>query len=414
MPKEKTVSGVRIGLVLGGIGIALPAILSGIEVGRALGFTESAYAFLLAAIAVTVMGAFSALVGAKARLSTYMLIQFSFGPMGSKLVNFSFGLTQIGWFTVNIYIFGSSAVEVGDQVLGLELGQNAYIILGGFLMTASTIFGFKALDKLALFAVPLLITTLVYMIAATFNLVSLDELIAIPGTGTMSLATASTALVGGIMVGVVLLPDLTRYARSPRDAIIAILIALAIMEPLVHLAGAMPGIATGEDLVLNILIAVGLGLFAGLILIFTSWTTNAVNLYGAGLSMSAVFPKFGEWKIIALGGIAGTAVALWDVSDLFIDFLVYQSIIFAPVVGIYVLDFFVIKRRRYDLADLSRSPAIGWQAFAAWTGGSAITYSGEQEILNLSGIPSLDGALVAALLYFLLMKLIPLKPAEQV
>jgi len=407
VPREKTVSGFRIGLVLGGIGIALPALLSGAKIGSALGLEKSIWAFLTTGAFLTVLGLISGLVGSRTRLSTYMIIRFSFGRLGSKLVNLSFALSQLGWFGVNAYLFGAAAQSAGAALLPGLFSADTYIVMGGALMTASTIFGFKALDKLALFAVPLLLLTLVLMVTQTLGLAPFGDLLARPGSGSMSFTKALSVLAGGIMVGVVLLPDLTRYSRSAVDTLIAILIPMAIVEPLVHFSAAVPSVATGLADALPILLAIGFGGWALFIVIFSSWTTNAVNLYGSGLALSAVFPRFGEWKIIALSGLAGTAIALFDIPDLFIGFLYYQALVFTPVVGIYVTDFFIIRHGHYDYRQCDAGPNISWPACAAWIIGSLIAWAGGEEWITITTVPALDAALAAAGLYWALMRLGP-------
>lgn len=402
VPADKTFSGVRIGLVLGGIGIALPALLIGAQVGSALGAADSLRAVLIAAVIVTSLATITGIIGARTRLSTYMIIQFSFGRIGSKLVNFMFALSQIGWFAVNAFIFGEAAETIGRRSLGLSFAPYFYIVGGGILMTVSTIFGFKALDKLALFAVPLLFATLILMIGETFQLLSLEELLKIPGSGELSLSTAVTALAGGIMVGVVLIPDLTRYARSSWHAVVAVLIGLGSIEPLVYMTGALPALATGEAQVLDLMLALGLGAWALGILVFTSWTTNAVNLYGAGLAMTATLPMAKEWWLIAGAGTLGTLLALLNISEWFIDFLIYQSITFAPVVGIYVSNYYLVHGGSYSLERLDTLPGVGWQAFAAWVLGSAASFTTEQGLWTLTGLPSLDGAFTGAAVYVIL------------
>lgn len=402
VPVAKTVSGVRIGLVLGGVGIALPALLAGAQVGTALGAADSLRAFLIAAVVVTALASITGTIGARTRLSTYMIIQFSFGRLGSKLVNFTFALSQVGWFAVNAFIFGEAAETIGRRSLGVGVAPYIYVVGGGALMTLTTIFGFKALDKLALFAVPLLFATVMVMIGESFQLLSLEELLNIDGTGELSLRSAVTALAGGIMVGVVLIPDLTRYARSSWDAVIAVLIGLALVEPLVYAAGALPSLASGEAQVLDIMLALGFGAWALGVLVFTSWTTNAVNLYGAGLAMTATLPKAKEWWLVAGAGTLGTALALLNVSDWFIDFLIYQSITFAPVVGIYVSNYYLVHGGKYSLERLNTVPGVGWQAFVAWALGSATSFATEQGAWTLTRLPSLDGAFAAAAIYVML------------
>ena len=396
VPADRTVSGVRVGLVLGGIGIALPALLIGAQIGAGLGAADSLRAVLIAAALITALASITGVIGARTRLSTYMIIQFSFGRLGSKLVNFAFALSQIGWFAVNAFIFGEAAETIGRRSLGLGLAPQFYVIAGGILMTLSTIFGFKALDKLALFAVPLLFVTLILMIGRSLDLMSLRELADVSGSGEIDVSTAVTALAGGIMVGVVLIPDLTRYARSSLHAVVAVLIGEALVLPLVYTTGALSALATGEAQVLEIMLALGFGAWALLVLIFTSWTTNAVNLYGAGLSLSATLGKAKEWSLIAVGGALGTLLALLNISAWFIDFLVYLSITFAPVVGIYVSNYFLVNAGSYSLDKLSLQPEIGWQAFVAWAAGSATSFATGRGDWDLTGLPSLDGAIVAA------------------
>ena len=414
VPEDKTYSGIRVGFVLGGIGIALPALLSGAEVGRALGYGQSTLAFIVAGALVTVLATISGIVGMRSRLSTYMILRFSFGLLGAKFVSLTFAIAQFGWFGVNAYFFGTAAQGVGSEALGINLDLSVYIAIGGILMTLATVFGFKALDKLALFVFPVMLVTLMVMIARTFELAPLSELLAIEGTGERTFAQAVTALSGGIIVGVLLIPDLTRYARGTVDVVIAVLIALAMIEPVVHLAASGSAIILGEVDPLPIMLALGFGGFALAFLLLTAVTTNAVNLYGSGLSLASIFPGTPEWRFIVLTGVAGTALALWDIKDVFIDFLIWQSVLFSSVLGIYVVDFFFIKNRDYDLARLQGTAPVSWAAMASWAVGALAAALTFQDIVTLTTMPNLDGVLVAGVIYFLLCKVVaPNAPTHQ-
>ncbi|MEO1150024.1 MAG: cytosine permease [Pseudomonadota bacterium] len=405
VPEDKTYSGVRVGFVLGGIGIALPALLSGAEVGRALGYTQSLIAFVVAGTLVTALAMVSGFVGMRSRLSTYMILRFSFGPTGAKLVSFTFALSQFGWFGVNAYFFGIAAQVAGESALGLSLGLAPYIVGGGVLMTLATLFGFKALDRLALFVFPVMLTTLMVMIAWTFSLAPLAAIEAVAGTGTLSFAQAVTALSGGIIVGVLLIPDLTRYARGPVDVLIAVLIALAFIEPIVHLAASGAAIHLAATDPLTIMLALGFGAYALFFLLLTSVTTNAVNLYGTGLSMASILPAVPPWIFVLVTGVAGTALALVNIADVFIDFLVWQSILFSSVLGIYVVDFFFVHRQDYTLDKLKRLAPVRLDALIAWASGAFVAALTYREELTLTTMPNLDGVLAGGLVYFLLHRL---------
>ncbi|MEM1433462.1 MAG: cytosine permease [Pseudomonadota bacterium] len=401
VPESATYSGWRIGFVLGGIGIALPAILAGAEIGSALGYAQSALAFLVAGLLVTTLALVTGFVGMRSRLSTYMILKFAFGPVGAGFVNAAFALAQFGWFGVNAYYFGLAAESAAVSTLGLALPASAYVISGGVLMAAATVFGYKSLDKLALFAFPLMLTVLAAMLASLFSDATLAELLALDGSGDLTFAQAITVLAGGIIVGVVLVPDLTRYARGTVDVVIAVLLALALVETLIHVAAAGPALRFGVQDPLAILLRLGFGSFALLFLISASLTTNVVNLYGSALALTAIQPRLPEWVYVILAGTVGTILALFDVGAWFIDFLIWQSVIFSAVLGVYVVDFFVVRRARYELALLATLPPVSLPAFAAWITGATVAALCYLELLTLTGMANLDGALVAGGCYAL-------------
>ena len=401
VPEHATYGGWRIGFVLGGIGIALPALLSGAEVGLALGYQESLKAFLIAGVLVCLLAIVTGLVGMKSRLSTYMILKFSFGEIGARLVNLSFAFAQFGWFGVNAYFFGSSAEQFGSEALGWSVPSPFYVGLGGVLMTAATVFGFKALDRLALFVFPLMIVVLSTMIVNTFSATSYDALSALPPTGDLSFAQSITVLVGGIIVGVLLVPDLTRYARRAVDVVIAAVMALLVIEVLVHVAATGPALMFETLDPIALMLGLGLGGLAFAFLIIASLSTNMVNLYGSGLALTATFPKTPEWRFVILAGVVGTGLALFNVAEYFVDFLVWQSVLFSSVLGIYVVDFFVIKRGDYRLEALAAQPRVSWAAIGAWLAGTVVAILTYREVFQATGASNIDGALVSGLLYWI-------------
>ncbi|MEL7485787.1 MAG: cytosine permease [Pseudomonadota bacterium] len=406
VPEDKTYGGWRIGFVLGGIGIALPAFLSGAEVGVALGYEQSIIAFLAAAALVTTMAIASGMVGMKSRLSTYMILQFPFGRYGAKFVNAAFAIAQCGWFGVNAYFFGAAAESVGRQTLGLEAPSSVYIIAGGALMTLATIFGYKALDRIAMVVFPLMIATLAVMTARTFAETDLPTLSAIAGDGSLTFMQSMTVLAGGIIVGVLLVPDLTRYARRPVDVVIAAVIALTIIETLVHAAASGAAILFTELDPLALMLALGFGSFAFIFLIAASVTTNAVNLYGSGLALTSIFPGGKEWAFVVMTGVVGSLAAIFEISAFFIDFLVWQSVIFSSVLGVYLIDFFFVNGQDYRLERLDGAPPVRASALFAWGVGAATAAAAFTEQWTFTSIPNLDGVIAGGGAYFVLRRVL--------
>ena len=90
VPQNKSVGGVRIGMINGGLAFAVPGLITGLEIGKALGLTQSIYAFLLGGLILSILGTVTGLVGMHNRLTSCMTMKFVFGHVGANLLSFAF------------------------------------------------------------------------------------------------------------------------------------------------------------------------------------------------------------------------------------------------------------------------------------------------------------------------------------
>ncbi len=404
VPPNMTVAGFRLGLILIGISIALPAFLQGVQIGSALGFLRSVYVFAAGGAFLAILGCFTGIVGARSGLTTYMLIQYAFGVSGAKLVNTILACTLLGWFGINAHLFGSASVNAIRDIYHFDLDINIAITVGGILMISTTIFGFKALDRLAIVAVPLLLLTLATVVWMSVTRTGWQELVATEGKGEMTLGYAISAVIGGYMAGVTLLPDLTRYLKDREQAIVASVVGLAIGFPLILMSAAIPSLATGESDLMMIIAGFGLGLPAIAVLVFSTWTTNVTNLYGAGLGLTVVFGNIQSWKMIAITGLLGTAVALAGIINHFLPFLVLLSIAIPPIAGIYVVHFYFLFKTCDSLSEAPIRKGVNIPAFVAWIVAIAVSSLSVTGIITLTTVPSFDSLIIAFVLYGLMYK----------
>ena len=198
--------------------------------------------------------------------------------------------------------------------------------------------------------------------------------------------------------------DFTRYGKTWRDSAIASFVPYFFAATLSYSVAAFAAILTGQTDVIELMLAVGLGVFALALVIFSSWITNSVNLYGCSLSIAATFPRFGEWQIAIASGIAGTAVAFLGILQHFIDFIFSLSVIFAPVAGIFVTDYFLVHRGQYGREAGSTGSGISYIALLAWALGVGVGYAGAIGFLSFSGIAACDSLLVGALSYWVMTR----------
>ena len=74
--------------------------------------------------------------------------------------------------------------------------------------------------------------------------------------------------------------------------------------------GGISYMTTGNANPVDMLLSLGLGIPALLIIVLSSVTTNVMNLYSASISFVNVWPKAKPWQIIGIGGIVMTGIAL--------------------------------------------------------------------------------------------------------
>ena len=84
-PKDFT-SGWLIAVLIAGTGLTLPILFLGSEIALAVGFKKALWAFGVSTIILTLMCMATTIIGNRSRLSTYMIMHFSFGIQGAKIV----------------------------------------------------------------------------------------------------------------------------------------------------------------------------------------------------------------------------------------------------------------------------------------------------------------------------------------
>ncbi|MGY8952702.1 MAG: cytosine permease, partial [Flavobacteriales bacterium] len=147
VPENKTVSGISIAAIIVGIGVTLPTFFLGGEVAQAIGLSKSFWIFIAVNLVLGVLCTITAIIGNRTRLSTYMLLHFSFGKKGTLFINFLIGITLLGWYSVTVEIFGGALTDAFKHLLNVDVPIYLSIIVGSILMTLTAIYGFKIIER---------------------------------------------------------------------------------------------------------------------------------------------------------------------------------------------------------------------------------------------------------------------------
>ena len=397
--ESETVSGVQIGVVLIGISITLPLMYSAGELARGIGLGRAVTATLAGALVLSLMSIPAAIVGQRTRLSSYMIIEHTFGFAGAKFVNFWFGVFLLGWYAVTAELFGRTLFLAAGELTALAVPEWAYTVLSSAVVTVTTIYGFKAIDRLALVAVPFLLLALAGVLVLSLRKTGLGELLRIPGEGSVDMPTAISAVIGAAIVGVVLTPDLTRYARTTRDCVTASFIGQGGGMSIAYVVGMIPVLAWGELEPMTYLFMMGFGGVALVVLVFATWTTNVINLYSTALASRASVPLGDYRSVVVVMGIVGTLAAIVGIADNLIDFLVVMGLLVPPIAGVYLADFFIFGRSDFSPARLEGRPAFRLNAVAVGLGTGIIAAWMHFTDRSLTNVGAIDSLLMSIAFY---------------
>ncbi len=406
VPQEKTKSWLQMGLVWAGVGISLGLLITGGAIGAGLTLPQSLGASLLGGVVLSLVAALIGVIGANTKLSTAMIGRFTFGDKGSFLVALVLAITNFGWFGVQLGLFGSTAKTAMEMGFGISGNTNLLIIVGGILMVATATIGYKALQRLSILAVPLLSILMIASIVRVLGDYSWAELWRqAPPDDAFGLGTGISLAISSFIVGAVVAPDVTRYARSAADAVGASIFGFVLSVPAVLFVGSLLAQATGTPDIVDIMIALGWGLFAFFVLMLAQWTSNDNNLYCASLGLSVMFRQWKKWRLAIVSGAAGIILAVWGIYDQFIPFLSTLGILVPSLGGVMAADYFLFNRSIYELGAMERIPGIRVLSYISWGIGTVFAFLTSFTGLVLTTVPALDGFLIAVLVHVVLYKI---------
>ena len=356
VPQEKTRSWLSMGLIWAGVGISLGLLLTGGTVGDGLTIRQAAVAAVIGGAILALVTVLIGVVGAKTNLSTAMISRFTFGDRAIILIALIQALGSYGWFAVQLGLFGKTSSTAWEMWTGLSGNVSFFIILGGICMMLTATIGYRGLDFLSKLAVPLLLLLMfgsVWKIAQDY---SFSEIMEMKGTGEpISIGLGISMVISSFIVGAVVAPDVSRYAKSAKDTVGAAILAFVIVVPIVMLIGALMAQVAGTWDIVDIMLRLGWGIIALIVLLLAQWTSNDNNLYCSALGFAVVFRKMKKWHLTVISGTLGIILALLGIYDNFTSFLTFLGVLIPPMGGVIAVDYYLFHKQHYVTSNLDRT-----------------------------------------------------------
>ena len=344
--------------------------------------------------------------GTKYGIPYAVLARASFGTRGARLPALMRAVVACGWYGIQTWFGGSMiytllGVLLGAPIaganlpgLGINAGQLACFLGFWAIQMYFIVHGMESIRKLETYTAPLKIAICFLLLWWVYDKVGgfgplLDQPSQFVAGGPKSglfwsvFWPSLTAMIGYWATLALNIPDFTRFATTQRDQVIgqslglplpmALLAALAVTvtsativlygkalwDP-VDVASRMTGIAVLVALII--------------LLIDTASVNLAANLVGPAYDFSALSPKRISYRT---GGYitAGIALAMmpWKIlestQNYIFTWLVGYSALLGPIAGILMVDYYMVRRTRLDVAQLYRIEGIyayrgGWNPAA--------------------------------------------------
>lgn len=330
-----------------GVGFCLTAFTLGGQIALGLGFWPTVAAVLIGGVILTVVGCFVGVIGVRSGLSSTVSSRFTFGTYGAIIFGLINAFCNFGWFGYQCTFFGSSVTSMFRLAAGIEVNMTVCIVVGGLLMMITAIIGYKGIQTLSKFGVPLLFLLIIFGVVKTFTIVPPGEVFSAPPVAPISFASAISLMVGSFIVGVSIVQDFTRYSKTAKDSTVGIILGFTIGYPAVVICGAIFTCAFQTNDLTDVLINVlGFSYVAAFIIVVATWTTNHNNIYQSVLGLTNAchgIVKLPRWITTAICGIIATVLGAIGMIDWLVPFLNILSVVVPPITGAMLADFYLLK-----------------------------------------------------------------------
>ena len=385
----------------------LSQLLLGATFGFGMTFWEAFWAFTVGAVFLEGLMIFVGIAGMREGLTASMLARWTgFGRGGASVLGLAICISLIGWFGIQSGISGAGLNRIVP-----EIPAWAWSLGFGLIITLIVVRGIESMQWLANITVPLFMVLIAWAAWAELSNHSISQLIneAPPGAH-LDFVTATTIVAGSFILGAVITPDMTRYNRSAGDVVKQTIVGITLGNYSIGMIGVLLAHAVKSADVTQIIFT-SVGWVGILIIVLGTSKINDWNLYSAGLGIvsffnSAMGKRLNRAHVTLILGVVGTVLAAIGILDKFIDILMVLGVVFPPVVGIVLAEYFVIKKWR-PLLDASRSSGLppaespNWipATFVIWAASAVLGY-----FVTL-GLPSLNSLAAAFVLYTVAGKL---------
>ncbi len=386
-PERRTLSGFDLGILWGDLSIGLLVILTGALLVPAMGLPQALAAIAIGSVIGCIPLALVGLAGAREGVPGMVLFRPVLGRAGSSIPSVLNVLVLIGWTGFELWAMALVANRIGERLFGFD-SYLLWLVLIAVVCTALALGGpilvirrwLERFGAWVVAAVGLWITFRVMTNA------SLGELWRTPGTGGLPFWLGVDLVIAQPVSWMPLVADYNRFSRAPRAAAVGTFVGYAVGNAWFYALGALLVLGAGLSDASPPGLAEAIASLAGgwivLLVLLVGETDEAfADVYSAAVSSQNLWERVRQRRAILAVAAAGVGLAAWlggrgtTALGTFESFLFLLGSVFVPLFGVFLADYFVLRRRGYDEAtlfgDRERS-GFKPRALVAWAAGFVV------------------------------------------
>lgn len=388
-----------------GLSVCIPTyMLASSLVGAGMDWKQAVFTIMLGNLLVCVPMVLIAHAGTRYGIPFPVLARASFGTLGSNVPALLRAVVACGWFGIQTWI-GGQAIYTMMRVAAPQYEPPFAMAIGFALFWLANIYvvvrGSESIKALEAWAAPFLIGAgLALLWWATARAGGLGPILDRPsrfattGEFLVVFVPSLTAMVGFWATLALNIPDLSRYARGQRAQVWGQFLGLPTTMTLFAFIGVAVTSASevifGETIwdpvqLLSRIESPPVVLVALFALLVATLTTNvAANVVAPANGFANLWPSridFARGGVVT--GVIGILIMPWRLlenADRYIGWLIAYSALLGPIAGIFIADYWLVRRARLSLADLYTRDGIygrwNWRAIVALVAGVTLALAG--------------------------------------
>ena len=389
------------------LGVGLLVLLAGTLLVPGLGLGQALLAIVIGTAIGNLLLALAGWVGSDNAVPTMVLLRPVLGVRGSYAPTLINLLQLIGWGSFEIIVMAQAANGISQTLFGFS-NFPLWVFLFAAWCTLLAIGGPLVVVRqwLEKFAVWLVYGISIYLTYYLFAHYDVGALLRQAGTGELPFWLAVDLVIAMPISWMPLVADYNRFARDSGQAFWGTYLGYFVANVWFYALGALFVLALGTGDLIPAIMAVAGG-WAALVLILVDETDNAfADIYSAAVSSQNILTGTRQlWLALAVGAICFVLAATVPIAQ-YENFLLLIGSVFVPLFGVLAADYFILRGRRYDVAEFYRVGGAYWYqqgvnglAVLAWVLGIVVYHAVARWLPWLgASVPSFLAALVLYLI----------------